>query len=133
MGVDQRGRYPRRLPLEKGQEIGDALHVVVGDHLLPLGTPAALVGLGVRQRVHPRQGEHRLQATVGAEHDVSVQAVAHHHAAAAVQAALRRHAVHHEAVGLAHLLRLPLGRHLHRGHQAARTWEGETAMLWSFL
>lgn len=83
------------------------------------------MGLGVRHGADPREGEEGLEAAVGAQHDVRVEAVAHHQAAAGVHAELGGHAVEHEVVGLAHRLGLALGCRLHGLQQAACTWEEE--------
>lgn len=83
------------------------------------------MGLGVRHGADPREGEEGLEAAVGTQHDVRVEAVAHHQAAAGVHAELGGHAVEHEVVGLAHRLGLALGCRLHGLQQAACTWEEE--------
>lgn len=80
------------------------------------------MGLGVLHRADPREGEEGLQAAVGAQHDVRVEAVTHHQAALTVHAELGGHAVEHEVVGFAHCLSLALGRRLHGLQQAACTW-----------
>ncbi len=83
------------------------------------------MGFRVCHGADPRQGEEGLQAAVGAQHDVRVEAVAHHQAAVADHAVLRGHAVEHEVVGFAHRLGLVLGCCLDGLQEAACTWEGE--------
>lgn len=79
------------------------------------------MGLSIRHGADPRQGEEGLQATVGAEQDVRVEAVADHQAAVAVHTELGGHAVEHEGVGFAHRLGLALGGCLHSQQEAACT------------
>ncbi|KAA8581806.1 hypothetical protein FQN60_003387 [Etheostoma spectabile] len=81
------------------KKLRDALHVIIRHHPLPLHAAALLMGLGVRHCADPCEGEKGLQAAVGAQHDVRVQAVAHHQAAVGVHGKLGGHAVEHEVVG----------------------------------
>lgn len=107
--------------LQRGQQVSDALHVIIRHHPLPLRAAALLMGLGVLHRADPREGEEGLQAAVGAQHDVRVEAVAHHQAAAGVHSELGGHAVEHVPVGFAHRLGLALGGGLHGLQEAAGT------------
>lgn len=81
--------------------------------------------LSVRHGADTREGQEGPQAAVGAEHDVGVEAIAHHQAAVGVHAELGGHAVEHEVVGFANRLGTVLGRCLNGLQQAARTWEEE--------
>lgn len=87
---------------------------------MPLRAAALPVGLSVRQRANPRQGQEGLQAAVGAQQDIGVQAIPDHQAALSLHAELGGHTVEHEVVGLAHRLGPTLGCCLHSLQQAAR-------------
>lgn len=100
---------------------------------MPLRAAALLVGLGVSHSADPREGEEGLQAAVGAQHDVRVEAVAHHQAAVGVHAKLGGHAVKHVVVGFAHSLSLALGSGLNSLQQAACTWEEEMTINTAIL
>lgn len=108
------------LSLQGWEEVRDALHVIIRNHPLPLRAATLPVGLGVRHRTDPRQGEEGLQTAVGAQQDVRVEAVADHQAALRPHAELGGHAVKHEVVGFAHCLGPTLGCRLHGLQQAAR-------------
>lgn len=109
--------------LEGRQNVSDAFHVVIRHHPLPLRTAALLMLLRVSQGADTREGEEGLQATVGAQHDIRVQPVAHHQAAARLHAKLGSHAVEHVVAGFAYGVGLALSRRLHSLQQASRTWE----------
>lgn len=83
------------------------------------------MGLSVSHGADPCEGEEGLQAAVGAQLDVRVEAVADHQAAAGVHAKLGGHTVEHVVVGFAHSLGLALRCCLHGLQQAAGTWEEE--------
>lgn len=110
------------LSLQRWKNVSDALHVVVWHHGLPLRAATPQVALGFGHRADPGQGEQGLQAAVGAQLDVRVQAVAHHQAAGGVHAVLGGHALEHVPVGFAHRLGLALGSCLHGLQQAACAW-----------
>lgn len=119
--------------LQSWEKVCDALHVIIRHHPLPLRTAALLVGLGVSHSADTREGEEGLQAAVGAQHDVCVEAVAHHQAAAGVHAKLGGHTVEHVVVGFAHSLGLALGGCLDGLQQAACTWEEGTTFYFISL
>lgn len=81
------------------------------------------MALGLGHGADPGQGEQGLQAAVGAQLDVRVEAVAHHQAAGGVHSVLGGHALKHVLVGFAHRLGLALGGGLHSLQQAARAWK----------
>lgn len=112
-------------PLQGWKQVCDALHVIIRHHPLPLCTAALLMGLSIGQSAHPSEGEEGLQAAVRAQHDVCVEAVAHHQTAFGVHAELGGHAVEHVVIGLAHCLGPALGCRLNGLQQAACTWEEE--------
>uniref|UniRef100_A0A8C6ZVA3 Transcription factor E4F1 n=1 Tax=Nothoprocta perdicaria TaxID=30464 RepID=A0A8C6ZVA3_NOTPE len=107
------------LILQRGQQVGYAINVVIGNEALPVGTAALQVALHVLQRGDPREGEQCGEAAAVAHEDVGVQPVAHHDGARGVDVELAHHAVEHVAVGLAHDEGLALRRRLHGLHQAA--------------
>lgn len=107
--------------LQSRKEVCDALHVIIRHHPLPLHAAALLMGLGVCHSADPRQSEERLQAAVGAEQDVRVEAVADHQAAVAVHPEFGGHTLEHEVVGFAHRLGLALGCCLDGQQEAACT------------
>lgn len=109
--------------LQGRQKVSDAFHVVTRHHPLPLRTAALLMILSVSQSADTREGEKGLQATVGAEHDVRVQPVPHHQAAARLDAKLGSHTVEHVVAGFAYGVGMALSRCLHSLQQASRTWE----------
>lgn len=111
------------LSLQGWENVSNALHVVVWHHPLPLGAATLQVALGFGHRADPGQGEEGFQATVGAQLDVRVEAVAHHQAAGGVHAVLGGHALKHVLVGFAHRLGLALSGGLHSLQQAACTWK----------
>lgn len=123
-------RTSGRSSLQGWQNVGDAFHVVIGHHPLPLGTAALPVVLGISQGADAREGEEGLQATVGAQQDVRVQPVPHHQAAARLHTELGSHAVEHVVAGFAHGVGMALGRCLHSVQQAPRTWDDDNK--WTF-
>lgn len=103
------------------QQVRNALHVIIGHHPLPLRAAALPIGLSLGHRADAGEGEERLEAAVGTQHDVRVQPVAHHQAAAGLHGELGGHAVKHEAAGFAHCGGLALGCRLNCLQEAART------------
>lgn len=79
--------------------------------------------LSVSQRADTREGEEGLQPTVGAQHDIRVQPVPHHQAAARLHTELGSHAVEHVVAGFADRVGMALSCRLHSLQQASRTWE----------
>lgn len=120
-------------PLQSRKKVCDALHVIIWHHALPLHTAALLIGLSVSHSADPREGEEGLQAAVGAQLDVRVEAVAYHQAAVGVHAKLGGHTVEHVVVGFAHSLGLALCCCLHGLQQAACTWEEEKTLYFISL
>lgn len=90
---------------------------------MPLSAAALLVVLGFGHGADPSQGEEGLEAAVGAQHDVCVEAVADHEATLRHHAVLGGHALEHVVVGFAHRLGLALGCGFHSLQQAACAWE----------
>lgn len=79
--------------------------------------------LSISQGADAREGEEGLQPAVGAEHDIRVQPVPHHQAAARLHAELGSHAVEHVVAGFAYGVGMALSRRLHGLQQASCTWE----------
>lgn len=81
--------------------------------------------LSISQGADTSEGEEGLQPTVGAEHDIRVQPVPHHQAAARLHTKLGSHAVEHVVAGFAYSVGMALSRGLHSLQQASCTWDND--------
>lgn len=85
--------------------------------------------LCISQGVDTCEGQEGLHATIGAQHDVRVQPVPYHQAAARLDTELGRHAVEHVVAGFAYSVGLTLSCRLHSLQQASCTWEQDMYIL----
>lgn len=115
--------------LQGWQNVSNAFHIVIRHHPLLLHTAALLMFLRISQGVDTCEGQEGLQATIGAQHDVRVQPVPYHQAAARLDSKLGRHAVEHVVAGFAYSVGLALSCCLHSLQQASCTWEKDMYIL----
>lgn len=124
----------RRLPsialfvhfLKSRQEVGDGVHHVVGHQAAVGGQLAVPVLVGVLELRHAGEGEHGVQAAVGPEQHVRLQAVPDHQALGGLRPAeLAGDALEHEAARLADHGGLAARGHLQGRGEGPGTFPGE--------
>jgi len=104
---------------QRGEQVGYAVDVVIGDQALPGGTAALLVAPDFVQGGDAGQRQQGGEPAAIAHEDVCVQPISHHDGTSRIDVELAHHAIEHVPAGLSDDEGLALGCRLHCFYQAA--------------